>query len=543
MMRLAARFCALVVVLVTPVVYAAPLDDRIPQDALLYAGWQGADALAPQYATSNLKGLVDNSGMAAYLQEQIPKWIDLAGQQDPTAPAQIQIAETALGVFWHHPTAVYVGPADFSNPKAPQFRGALLCDAGTDATMLTGLLAFAQNAAPPEAHVVVTADGGLVMVTVGLTTPDQLKPHADSLSASATYVKTMKQVGGAEGALVIYKDPRKFLDMIDHGVEGDASITPEDRKKYHAVLDTLGIQSMTQAAYRGGFDGKGWAEDIFIGTSGPHTGLLALFDGAPVDDATLALIPAEAVSFRASHFNASGILPFVREVASRIGPEAVDGLNKAIDQADLQLGFDMDKDLLGALGDTSVVYRMPSPDGVGLTTVFVQKLKDAVVFSQTLKTLEGQINTWSEGRLQVEPTDADGIQVSALQSPFFSMAWVVRNGYFYASTVSGISAAINQVEKHPSDITANETYKTARAALPNVKATSIEYSDPAKLYPEGYRSAATIVPLLRMAKIDVPMKVLPTPAKALPFLTPGASIFWSDGDGFHVATRSAIPGG
>ena len=168
--------------------------------------------------------------------------------------------------------------------------------------------------------------------------------------------------------------------MIDHGVESDASITPEDRKKYHAVLDTLGIQSMTQAAYRGRFDGKGWAEDIFIvGPAGRTRDCWRCLTGRPVDDAA-ATIPAEAVSFRASHFNASGILPFVREVASRIGPEAVEGLNKAIDQANLQLGFDLDKDLLGALGDTSVVYRMPSPDGVGLTTVFVQELKDAALF-------------------------------------------------------------------------------------------------------------------------------------------------------------------
>ena len=199
-------------VVVTPVVYAAPLDDRIPQDALLYAGWQGADALAPQYAGSNLKGLVDNSGMAAYLEEQIPKWIDLAGQQDPTAPAHIQAVQTALGVLWHHPTAVYVGPADFSNPQQPQFRAALLCDAGTDAPALITILqmAIAQSEAPPTAHVAVTNDQGLVMLTVGLSTPEQFKPHADALKALPTYANTMRQVGGSEGALVIYAGSGNF---------------------------------------------------------------------------------------------------------------------------------------------------------------------------------------------------------------------------------------------------------------------------------------------------------------------------------------------
>jgi hypothetical protein len=128
-----------------------------------------------------------------------------------------------------------------------------------------------------------------------------------------------------------------------------------------------------------------------------------------------------------------------------------------------------------------------------------------------------------------------------LQTPVNSIAWTVRSGYFYLSSLGGISGAVNQVEKHQPDVTSNETYKAVRAELPNVAATAIDYAEPAKLYPEEYRSVAAMLPMLRMFKVDVPLRILPTPAKAAPFLPPSGSISWSDAKGFHSVSRWAFP--
>jgi hypothetical protein len=540
----ALRFAVLSTLLLSPLLHAAPMDDRIPQDALLYAGWQGADALAPQYANSNLKGIIDVSGFPAYFAQQLPKWIDLAGQKDPDAPAHIQAAMTGLAILWHHPTALYVGPVDFTNPKEPQFRAALLCDAGADASALVTLLqlALAQSPPPPSAHLAVTNNNGLVLVTVGLSTPDQFQVHADALRSSAPYVHALQQVGGSDGAVTLYKNSHEIITMIDHAVDADTTAKPEDRQKYHAVVDALGLEAFTQSAYRGSFKDKGWTDDVFIGTQGPHTGLLTLFDGAPIDKAILALVPQEALSFSAGRFDPSKILPLVRDVAARIAPNALATINKGLVQAQQQLGFDIETDLIAPLGDAWIFYRSLSPDGVGVANTLVHKLKDGDTFAKTLTAVEAQINEKGGGRVQVEPTDADGFQVSALQTPVFSIAWTVRNGYFYLSTLGNISAAINQVEKHQPDVTTNATYTAARATLPNVDATAIEFAEPAKLYPEGYRSLAGVLPMLRLAKIDIPLRILPTPAKAAPFLTPSVNVSWSDAEGYHFTSRAAFPG-
>ena len=75
---------------------AAPLDNRVPQDALLYFGWAGSDALQPQYAASNLKSFVDASTAPAFIAQQLPKFIELAAKSDPTILPKAEEAVTTL---------------------------------------------------------------------------------------------------------------------------------------------------------------------------------------------------------------------------------------------------------------------------------------------------------------------------------------------------------------------------------------------------------------------------------------------------------------
>ena len=73
MKRFAGKMLAAVVLLVSGVASAAPLDERIPGDALVYAGWRGADSMAAEYAQSNLKAIIETAGMHDYIQQQHPR--------------------------------------------------------------------------------------------------------------------------------------------------------------------------------------------------------------------------------------------------------------------------------------------------------------------------------------------------------------------------------------------------------------------------------------------------------------------------------------
>ena len=115
MKRLPAKVLAALVLIVSAA-HAAPLDDRIPKDALVYAGWRGADSMVAEYAQSNLKAVVETAGLHNYIQQQLPHWLDLAAQQDPNAPEKINDLLSGLNIGWHHPCAFYAGPFEFPAP-------------------------------------------------------------------------------------------------------------------------------------------------------------------------------------------------------------------------------------------------------------------------------------------------------------------------------------------------------------------------------------------------------------------------------------------
>src|SRR5436190_20416200 len=116
---------------------AQPLADRIPADALLYAGWAGSDALAPAYANSHLKGVVDASNLPALFADlgpAITRRLELE-KNSPLEAFTKNVLPTLLSTgesVWHHPTALYVGPLNLT-AKVPLPRLAILCSAGKDA--------------------------------------------------------------------------------------------------------------------------------------------------------------------------------------------------------------------------------------------------------------------------------------------------------------------------------------------------------------------------------------------------------------------------
>src|SRR5450759_4510791 len=112
---------------------AAPLDTRIPQDAVVYVGWAGADTQAGKYADSNLKGVIDNTKIGDYVKANWAGWMEKAQARNEDAGKDIEEGVSALNLAWRHPTALYLGPVGLADIKKPTFKMAVLCDAGADA--------------------------------------------------------------------------------------------------------------------------------------------------------------------------------------------------------------------------------------------------------------------------------------------------------------------------------------------------------------------------------------------------------------------------
>src|SRR3954453_7120153 len=97
----AATICAAVLLLPT-LARAQPLADRIPQDALVYVGWAGADHMPAAYAESHLKAVVDASNIRELISQSIPRLLEKIGKEDEDA-AEVTALISAIGApMWHH---------------------------------------------------------------------------------------------------------------------------------------------------------------------------------------------------------------------------------------------------------------------------------------------------------------------------------------------------------------------------------------------------------------------------------------------------------
>jgi hypothetical protein len=64
---------------------AQPLADRVPQDAIVYFGWTGADHMGPGYEGSHLKAVLDASDFPKLFDEFLPQLMQKIGQEERDA--------------------------------------------------------------------------------------------------------------------------------------------------------------------------------------------------------------------------------------------------------------------------------------------------------------------------------------------------------------------------------------------------------------------------------------------------------------------------
>ena len=157
-------------VLAAPVlVFAQALADKVPQDAMIYFGWKGADNLGPAYEQSHLKAVLDASNLPEYFRDVVPKLLAKATEGAPEAGAAVETRLTIGSSLWRHPCALYVGPVEVGPAGAPPvIHAALLCDAGNDAAVLANQWQkILDKIGPAPIPLAVEQHGTLVAFVVG----------------------------------------------------------------------------------------------------------------------------------------------------------------------------------------------------------------------------------------------------------------------------------------------------------------------------------------------------------------------------------------
>ena len=541
----------LIVCLLAPSTFAQPLADRVPDDAIVYVGWKGSANLGPQYEGSHTKSVVEASEFPQLFNEFLPDLIRKVRTKDRDAADVMDMVVAVGGPLWRHPSALYFGGVDMTDPKRPQPRLALLCDAGDEAPQLVGRLNTAiQKAKGLPFPITAAAQGNLVVVS---TFAFDAKPQT-ALAGRQEFTDALGNVqkdalfsGYVDGEAML-----QFIDMlVNAGGKADAI------KGWPKAREALGLAGLKRVVWSAGFDGADWATRAFIDAPAPRNGLLALLDNQPLPDDLLKVIPKDATLVAAGGFDLSRMLAEVRAAVKEVDPNAAQQLEKGISAGSLMLGANIERDLIDPMGPHWAAFASPSVGGSGvLGMTVVNRLDDAAKAERTLGLLEMLTNNMivmqtrkqkDAPRFAFRQTKTDGMTLHFMPMPFFSPSWAVRGQHLYFGAFPQVvSAAAAQAAGAKDSILDNESFTKSRARLDGGKATAVQYLDLPVVGPESY---GTVVAMTQMGLgfadlfgIPAPPMVLPPLHKLRPHFAPAIAVARADDRGFYYYKVTPFPG-
>lgn len=529
---------------------AQPLADRVPPDALIYVGWRGTTSLGPGYEGSHLQAILQSSDIPKFFDEFLPQLMERVGQESPEAAGATAVFGQIGRAVWKYPTTLFVGPVKIEGGQpAPQ--AGLLIQAGNEAEALHKHIEAIVQPNVPFPIVTFNANG-LVGVIVGYKQDafEAAKPGA-SIQGAAGFKAAMAQVG-KDPVLAAYVDVAGIRKLAEQFIQqgGDE----QAKQMWPKVRDALGLQGLQQVAFTAGFRDKGWETSAFVAAPPPRRGLLALLDAKPVSEDALKIIPRSSRMAMAASFDIGRLFTEVRNVAGQLDPNARQMFDEGLKEASQQIGIDIERDFVGALGNEWVSYTSPTVGGNGLLGfVVVNRLRDPAKAQQTLVKLTDVINDalqeateGEEVTVKLYRIQAGGMEVTYLAVPIVSPAWTVQNGNLYVALYpQNVVAAAKSAEG--GSILENPAFATMRKYLGGANAanlSSIQFMDLPKSAPDAYPmwlAVSRVSGFADLFGVQSPPMLMPPLGVLMQHVTPAGAATWSDQAGWHYRSFQPFP--
>lgn len=546
-----AKIIAILAILIAPALaLGQALADRVPADAQIYIGWKGAGDLGAGYEASHLKAVMNVSQLSELFTESIPRLVDRLSQGDPNAAAQAHtVMEIAISAL-RHPTAIYFGGLETVAGGSPAPKFAVLCDAGEDAPALNQKITQLLSQAGPAAPIHVQSFGSLVV----LSSFEYTDHPADALGQNKQFQDAMAQQV-SDPVVAMYVDTPAVLQTASALIQQFAP--PQAQQMWPQIRQALGLDSLKYVAGTDGFDGKNWASRVFISAPGVRQGLLASGASAPLGQDLLGLIPQSVTMAGACSFDLNALFTQADSALQQINPDAANQFHQGLQQINQMVGFDIQKDLLAALGPQWAYYVDPATAGTGaLGITIINQPRNPDGLQTSLTSLENFANVAARQQfanpavrisLEFRQFTSNGVTVHYLAAPLLSPAWAIKDGRMYAGLYPQI--VVSAVNRQPDgkSITDNPGFQMVMKEL-NAPSQydSFQYVDLPQTIPQGYQ-AWLLVSRLYLGYGDIfglqsPPLVLPPLDKLTAEAEPGGTVSWSDDKGFYVRSITPFPG-
>jgi prepilin-type processing-associated H-X9-DG protein len=287
------------------------------------------------------------------------------------------------------------------------------------------------------------------------------------------------------------------------------SITNESAvTKFDAVVKELGAERIGRLEVAGGFDGAGIRTVIRLSGLTQGRGLFALYGGgAPIDDATVQMVPRDVAGASVAHINLAALWDTVMRIVEVTMDEADrKKFDTGLAQFERDANVRVKQEMIDQVGDLLVFYSKPGPmPMMGGEVALILALKDPQTFAQGMEhVLEYAGNQLAKSQqtpqrgapVAIQRSKVGDVDVYYLAGmPMFSPAFAVKGQRaFLAITPMALNAAIAQAEHPRSSLLDNPDFQNVRAKLPG-KPVAVSYSDTRQLMASVYAMIGSFGPM------------------------------------------------
>jgi hypothetical protein len=357
-----------------------------PDDCLYYMSWAGTATPDPKSKNQTEQFLAEPE-VQQFIQEVERQLLDALKRNPPPDPGGRMAATTLpplLKTLLMRPGALYVSRVSVNFPNPPDIQGALVVNVGNEAQAVRrGVEQMEQPLLAELANF-----GGATELNVGEV---KLKrwPMPPGMFEVAWGFKGdyfLFTVGGTAKEIVERLDPQgdlpEWLRQLHERlpVERPSMVTHINASRIYqiaapfindphvpAVLEALGLSKVKSVSNVTGLNETGTVSKTLLAIDGEPSGLLASLAGEPLTAKELAAVPGDANIASVARLDLADVYRRVLDGLNQVEPQLQNQLATQVGQIEKQLGISLERDVLGALGNTWAIYNSPSQGGPWLT--------------------------------------------------------------------------------------------------------------------------------------------------------------------------------
>jgi len=322
-------------------------------------------------------------------------------------------------------------------------------------------------------------------------------------------------------------------------------------------LQALGLTNLETVVNVTGLGETNTVSRTWFKVNGQPTGLLAMLDAEPLDADDFAEIPADSTIAVSLKLDPVETLDRFISLIDLIEPGTSQQARLGLQQIDSEIGFSIENDLLGSLGDSWSVYHSPSEGGAIFTGwTAVAEARNPEALRTVTATIVGRVKQFEEmmkgqgrrSRIVEVRTMAVGddtvhfLNMIGEEFPF-APAWCVTDKHLIVSVFpQGVAAFLNR--KHGAETLSSLPHiqKALAAERPPMSVVHIDSKTVCEsVYPLTLIGANFLFSELQREGIDLNISIMPVGNTIARHLQPALTMVTSGDDGIEVVSTRTLP--